>query len=173
MLEPAKIPVTKVRNSIVVFAAISCGFYILFLLLMQAFDLMHVTGLRVVNYLFLFAVCFAGIRRWIYQSEHFVPFLTVFTTCLVTGVLSFIMFGLFLMIYSGFNTELNDLFNRHAPDALRSVPTAMVLFEGTAVSIIVAFINMQYFRRYEEGEASPERKHHHPQQHSSQHKLHP
>jgi hypothetical protein len=160
MLEPAKIPVTTVRNSVIKFAAICCAFYIVFLLLMQALDLVHITGLRVVNYLFLFMVCFIGIRRWVFRSEHFVPFLTVFATSLLTGVLSFVFFCIFLLIYSGFNSEMTELFNRHAPTALRSIPSVIILFEGAAVSIIVAFINMQYFRRYEEGEASPERKHH-------------
>jgi hypothetical protein len=165
MLEPAKIPITKVRNSIIAWAAISCGFYILFLLLMQALSLVEVTGLRVVNYLFLFAVCFVGIKRWVTRSEHFVPFLTVFTTALFTGVLSFVFFCIFLFVYSGFSPGLSELFNEHAPDSLRAIPSVIILFEGTAVSIIVAFINMQYFRRYEEGEVSPTKKHHHPQSH--------
>jgi hypothetical protein len=159
MLEPAKIPVTKVRNSVIAWAGICCAFYIVFLLLMQALNLMHITGLRVVNYAALFVVCFAGIRRWVYRSGHFVPFLTVFMTALATGVLSFVFFCIFLLIYSGFNSDLNDLFNTHAPDALRAIPSVIILFEGAAVSIVVAFINMQYFRRFEEGESSPERKH--------------
>src|ERR1041384_5841378 len=146
MLEPARIPVTKVRNSILKWGAMCCAIYIVFMLLMQAFNLLEVTGLRAVNYLVLFIVCFAGIKRWVSQSEHFVPFLTVFTTALLTGVFSFALFSIFLMIYAGFNPTLNDLFNKHAPDTLRSITSVLILIEGAAVSIIVAFINMQYFR---------------------------
>src|ERR1041385_8692447 len=107
MLEPAKIPLSKVRNSILKFAAISCLFYIVFLLLMQSFNLLHVTGLRIVNYVFLFAVCFFGIKRWVNQSEHYVPFLTVFTTVLFAGTLSYVFFCIFLLIYSSFSPTLN------------------------------------------------------------------
>src|SRR5437762_14204993 len=100
MLEPAKIPLTQVRNSIVKFAAICCAFYIIFLILMQALNLLQVTGLRVVNYAVLFLVCFVGIKRWVTTSEHFVPFLTVFVTSLFTGVLSFVFFCVFLYVYA-------------------------------------------------------------------------
>ena len=159
MLEPARIPMPKVRRSIVMWGALCCLFYIVFLFIMKFAGLMEVTGLRAVNYLFLFFVCFIGIKKWVSQTEHYVPFLTVFLTALLTGVFSFLLFCIFLMIYSRFDPELTDLFHRHAPDTLRSVPSALILFEGSAVSIITAFINMQYFRRYEEGEVSPEKKH--------------
>ncbi len=159
MLEPARIPLPKVRKSIVLWAALCCLIYVIFIFIMKAAGLLHVTGLRVINYFVLFFVCFWGIKRWVSQTEHFVPFLTVFTTALFTGFLSFFMFAIFLTIYSRFDTDLTNLFHSHAPDTLRSVPAAVVFFEGAAVSIITAFINMQYFRRYEEGEVSPEKKH--------------
>jgi hypothetical protein len=159
MLEPARIPLPKVRKSIATWAAICCAIYIVFLFIMKFAGLMEVTGLRVVNYLVLFLVSFFGIKKWVSQTEHFVPFLTVFLTTLFTGIFSFALFCIFLIIYGGFDPNLTDLFHKVAPDTLKGVPSAIILFEGSAVSIIVAFINMQYFRRYEEGEVSPEKKH--------------
>ena len=139
--------------------ALCCLIYIVILFVMKVAGLLEITGLRVVNYLALFAVCFLGIKGWVNKTEHFVPFLTVFLTAFLTGIFSFVLFSIFLMVYARFDTNLMDLFNQHAPDALRSVPSAIILFEGSAVSIIIAFINMQYFRRFEEGEVSPEKKH--------------
>lgn len=159
MLEPARISLPKVRKSIIVWGALSCLAYIVFLFIMKAAGLLHITGLRMVNYVLLFFVCFIGIKRWVTRSEHYVPFLTVFTTALLTGAVSFVLFSIFLSLYSQFDTELNSLFRENAPETLRGIPAAVVLFEGVAVSIITAFINMQYFRRYEEGEVSPEKKH--------------
>lgn len=159
MLEPARIPMPKVRRSIIVWGAVCALLYIVFFFIMKLAGLMEITGLRVVNYFMLFFVCFFGIKKWVSQTEHFIPFLTVFLTALFTGIFSFLIFSVFLMIYSRFDPNLTDLFHRHAPDTLRAVPSAIILFEGSAVSIITAFINMQYFRRYEEGEVSPEKKH--------------
>jgi hypothetical protein len=160
MLEPARISTVKVRNSILMWAGISAAIYIVFLLIMKFTGLLHITGLRTVNYLVLFLVCFMGIKRWVTQTEHFVPFLTVFITTLFTGLLSFALFCIFLIFYSQFDTNLTNLFREHAPETLRSVPSAVIVFEGAAVSLVIAFINMQYFRRYEEGEVSPEKKPH-------------
>ena len=62
MLEPARIPLSKVRRSIIVWGVLSCLTYIVFLFVMKAAGLMHVTGLRVINYVLLFFVCFFGIK---------------------------------------------------------------------------------------------------------------
>jgi hypothetical protein len=160
MLEPARIPLPKVRKSILLWGLLCCAAYVVLLFIMKAAGLLHVTGLRTLNYAILFIVSFVGIKRWVAQTEHYVPFLTVFLTSFLTGVFSFVLFCLFLIFYSGHDVELNELFRSHAPPGFHSVPSAVVLFEGSGVSIIVAFINMQYFRRYEEGEVSPENKHH-------------
>jgi hypothetical protein len=162
MLEAARIPLPKVRKSILLWAAVCCLFYMGFMLLMRALNLLEVTGLRAVNYLVLFIVCFMGIKKWVTTSEHYVPFLTVFLTTFLTGIFSFVFFCLFLILYAQFDPSLTDLFNRHAPDTLRAIPSVIILFEGSAISIVIAFITMQYFRRYEEGEVSAKK---HQQQH--------
>ncbi len=157
MLEPARIPLAKVRSSLVIWGALCAVFYIVFFLIMKAAGLAEVTGLRAVNYVVLFLVTFFGIKRWVHQSGHYVPFLTVFLTAFLTGVFSFVLFCIFLTVYSQFDVQVTELFNQHAPESLRSIPAVIVLFEGSAISIICGFINMQYFRRYEEGEVSADK----------------
>jgi hypothetical protein len=158
MLEPARIPTVKVRNSILMWGALCAVCYIVFLMIMKMAGLLNVTGLRAVNYIILFLVCFFGIRKWVFKTEHYVPFLTVFITSLFTGLVSFALFCIFLILYSQYDTELTNLFRESAPTGFRAVPSTVVIFEGAAVSLVVAFINMQYFRRYEEGEVSPPHK---------------
>lgn len=155
MLHEAKIPFTKVRNSIALYGTISCVLYIAFLLLMKMLNLMHITELRMVNYVILCLVCLFQIKRWINKTGSYVPFLQVYLTALSTGIFSFALFSIFLFLYSRYDIELNELFIKNSGETLRTFPTIVVFFEGSAISIIVAFINLQYFRRFEEGEAEP------------------
>ena len=116
---------------------------------------MRVTELRFVNYLILCLVCLYQIKHWIKQTGAFVPFLQVLGTVLFTGIWSFILFSVFLFVYTKYDQELSELFVRKTMGTFPAVPSIVILFEGAGASIIVAFINMQYFRRYEEGEKKP------------------
>jgi hypothetical protein len=149
------VPLSKIVNAVIGYGILCCGLYIIFLLVMKVAGLLHVTELRFVNYVILCLVGMFEIRRWIKTRQSFVPFLQVIGTVFFTGVLSFFLFSIFLLIYSKFNTELAELFVEHTQGYFQSMPSVVIFFEGSAASIIVAFINMQYYRRYEEGEKSP------------------
>jgi hypothetical protein len=153
MLQQAITPITKVRNSVLRFGLICSAIYIVFFLLMAAFGLAHVTALRVVNYVVLWAVCFYGIKKWMSRSGGFMPFLTVFGITFFTGIFSFLLLSVFLFLYSRFNDSFASMISPNVPAFFREYPSVLVFCEGASVSIIVGFINMQYFRRYEEGEA--------------------
>ncbi|MES2763775.1 MAG: hypothetical protein V4677_16285 [Bacteroidota bacterium] len=140
------------RNSILLYGFISALLYIGFLLTMKTLNLMHVTELRLFNYVILCLVCMYQIKRWIIKTGAYVPFLHVFTTVFFTGILSFVLFSSFLYFYTMIDADLNQLFIENAKDVFSFFPTIVILFEGSAISIIVALINLQYFRRYEEGE---------------------
>jgi len=146
------VPISKVRSSVLVYGSLSCVLYIIFLLVMKAVGLLHVTELRFVNYVILFFVGHYAMRRWIKQEHTFVPFLQVIGTVFFIGFFSFFLFSVFLYVYSLYNVELSELFIQSTYGYFKQVPSIVILFEGSAASIIVAFINMQYFRRYEEGE---------------------
>jgi hypothetical protein len=154
MLQSAKISFSKMRNSILSYGFICCALYVVFLLLMKVFNLMHVTELRMVNYVILCLVCIYQMKRWIHKTGSYIPFLQVFFTAFFTGVASFVFFTAFLFAYTRLDAELNELFIQNAPDTFRFLPSIIILFEGSAISIITALINLQYFRRYEEGEVS-------------------
>jgi len=150
---PARIPTSKVRSSVLVHGLICCALYIGFLLLMKLVNLWHITELRFLNYVILF---FIGgvyqIKKWIHERKAYVHFLQVFGTVFFTGIWSFFLFSIFLWIWGSYDQALSDLFSKHTSGFFLSVPYVAILFEGSAISIIVAFINMQYFRRFEEGE---------------------
>jgi hypothetical protein len=154
MLHAAKISLTKMRNSILLYGFISALLYIVFLLTMKTLNLIHITELRLFNYVILCLVCMYQIKHWIIKTGAYIPFLQVFTTTFFTGIVSFILFSSFLYAYTMIDAELNQLFIENAKDVFSLFPTLVILFEGSAVSIIVALINLQYFRRYEEGEKS-------------------
>ncbi len=156
--KPARISDSKVRTGIFLVGTL-CGLsYIGFFLLMNAFGLMHVTELRVFNYVVLVGATFLLIRKWIADSHHYIPFLKVVSTAFFTGLWSFIVFAVFLYFFSLFNTDLHDLFILKTGGTFASWPQFIVLFEGAGASIVTAFFMMQYFRKYEDGHPYPENK---------------
>jgi len=150
-----ELPLSKVTKSVLTYGSISCVFYILFMLIMKVAGFLEVTELRMVNYVILCLVCLYEIRKWVKNRETYVPFLQVFGTAFFTGLWSFFLFSVFLFVYSKFDAQLSALFAQQHVALFHNVPSILIFFEGSAVSIIVALINLQYFRRYEEGEESP------------------
>lgn len=156
--KPAHIPDRKIRTGIFVVGTI-CGLsYIGFFLLMSALGLMHVTELRVFNYIVLVGATFLMLRKWIAETHHYIPFLKVVATAFFTGLWSFILLAAFMYVYSFYNRELYDLFILKTAGTFNSWPQFVVLFEGAGASIVTAFFMMQYFRRYEDGRPYPENK---------------
>jgi hypothetical protein len=149
------ISLSKMRNAALLYGTICCGLYISFLFLMKMMGLIMVTELRFVNYLILCLVGMYQISHWIKQTGAPVPFLQVLISVLCTGVWSFMLFSLFLYIYNRYDLEFAELFVKETRGVFPAMPSIVILFEGSAMSIIAAFINMQYFRRYEEGEKAP------------------
>jgi hypothetical protein len=156
-METIKVPsdafsLKKMRYAALLYGSVSCVFYIIFLVAMKLAGLLHVTELRFVNYVILTFVGLFEIRRWIINRRAFVPFLQVFATVFFTGMWSFLLFSFFIYLYSFYDAELNELFVQSTMGYFQQMPSIVIFFEGSAASIIVAFINMQYYRRYEEGE---------------------
>jgi hypothetical protein len=146
-----ELPMNRMIRSVLIHGGICCVLYIVFMLIMRAAGLIHVTELRFVNYVILCLVCLFEIRTIIKRRETYVPFLQVFSTAFFTGLWSFFLFSIFLFVYAKFDTELNYLFRNQDVPVFKNFPSIFVFFEGSAISIITAFINMQYFRRFEEG----------------------
>jgi len=151
--KPGVIPLSQMRKGVLVYGIVCCSMYIAFLLLMKTFNLIQITQLRMVNYLILGMVSVYQIKKWINKYGTYVPFLQVFGATFFMGIWSFILFTLFLFIYSRYDNHVAELFTQNSFGFTGDVPSIVILFEGSGVSIIIAFITMQYFRRYEEGEA--------------------
>lgn len=150
-----ELPMNKVVRSVLIHGGISCVLYIVFMLIMKLAGFLEVTELRMVNYVILCLVCMYEIRKWVRDRETYVPFLQVFCTAFFTGLWSFFLFSVFLFVYAKFDPQLTALFAQQPMVVFNNFPSIMIFFEGSAVSIIIALINLQYFRRFEEGEKSP------------------
>jgi hypothetical protein len=145
----------QMRNSVLLFGAIGCACYIVFMLIMRAANLLHVTELRWVNYVILCLLCIVEIKRWVTRTGKFVPFLQVFSVSFFTGIFSFLLFSIFIDIYSAFDPQMKQILAENVPHAFEYLPSTVLFLEGSAISIITALICLQYFRRYEEGEVEP------------------
>lgn len=146
-----ELPMNRIIRSVLVHGSICCALYIVFMLIMKVSGLLAVTELRFVNYVILCLVCLFEIRQMIKRRETYIPFLQVFSTAFFTGLVSFFLFSVFLFVYAKFDQELNFLFRNQDVPVFTNFPSIFIFFEGSAASIITAFINMQYFRRFEEG----------------------
>ncbi|MBA3664950.1 MAG: hypothetical protein H0W61_12180 [Bacteroidetes bacterium] len=114
---------------------------------------MEITELRLVNYFIIWAVTFFQIKKWIKETGKFIPFLQVYCVVFFTGTFSFILFSLFLYLYTHLDPYVAAIMTKHTTGMIRSIPSIILAFEGAGASIIIALINMVYFTRYEEGEA--------------------
>jgi hypothetical protein len=148
-LEPANIPFSRLVPSILLFAAIACVEYILLLVLMQQLGLVQIVELRMINYVLLSLTTIYEVKRLMKQNGGYFRFLKVLMITMLTGSVSFALFSLYLFAYSYFDKAFFEMLQKHSPGAIRSIPALIVLFEGIGVSVIVGFINMQYFLRYE------------------------
>src|SRR4051812_669803 len=110
MFKAAKITFAKARSNILLFAVLNCACYIVFMMIVKYTGLLHVTGLRTVNYVFLAILSIIQIRSLVKRFDGFIPFLEVLTITFVTGTFSFFLFSVFLFGYSFFDPYLNSLF---------------------------------------------------------------
>lgn len=152
MLQAAKISATKMQKSIFKFAVIECAFYIAFALSFKFLNLLHIWGLSMVNYFVLAVISIFQVHSWIKRSGGYVPFLQAFFTALFTGSVSFVLFAIFILVYSFSDPYFAKLFITHTENTGRLIAPIVVFFEGTGASIIVGLISSFYAARYEDQE---------------------
>jgi len=152
MLKAARITIFKARKTIISFALLNVAFFIAFMMLVKYTGLLHVTGLRTVNYLFLTVFSILHIRRLMKLFKGYIPFLQVLTITFFTGTVSFFLFSIFIFGYSFFDPYLNSLFIMDTEGMPRIAPPMLVFFEGSGVSIIVGLITMIYSEKFSDKE---------------------
>jgi hypothetical protein len=79
-----------------------------------------------------------------------VPFLQVFFMAFATGICSFVFFSAFLFVYTRFDPQLSSLFAQSSIGSPLATPSAIILIEGSGVSIIIALVIMLFFSQYDE-----------------------
>ena len=144
MLRTAKITFAKARKNILFFAFLNAFLFITFMMCVKYFNLLHITGLRTVNYLILTLLSFVQIKRLMKIGHGFPTFLEAMCVPFVTGTIAFFLFAVFLFIYS----FIDPFFLSRVVIAVdyldRLVPSFLVFFEGSGISIIVGLIMMEY-----------------------------
>jgi len=147
--EPANVSLYALVPNILLFAFIACMEYIVLLIIMQQLGLVQIVELRMINYVLLSLTTIYQVKHLMKRYGRYFRFLQVLMISMVTGSVSFALFSLYLFAYSYFDKEFFDMLQKHSPGAIRSIPALIVLFEGIGVSVIIGFINMQYFLRFE------------------------
>lgn len=151
MLRALRLNASEMRNTIFVYAIINCIAYIVLLLSCKYLNVLHITGLRMLNYVLFTFISFYQLHHLIKKYKGYLPFLQVYMISLFTGAASFFLFAVFIFFYTWFDPYLNDLY-LDVSDSNRFIPALLIFFEGTGGSIIVAFIVMKYANRYADGE---------------------
>jgi len=152
MVKTDEISPLKTKHKIIVFGVLNCAVYIILFMFLRCFNLMHFSGLRMLNYVSLFLISLYQINRWVKQIGTYIPSLQAFSAIFFTGSLSFLLFSGFIFIYSLFDPYLTEsYFNTYGE--LHSWSALLIFFEGVAGSVIIAMVAMMYSDRYEDGEA--------------------
>lgn len=154
MLKAARITIFKARKTILLFSAFNLAFFIGFMMLVKYTGLLHVTGLRTVNYVFLTVFSLLHIKRLIKVFNAYIPFLEVMCITFLTGTISFFLFSIFIFFYSFVDPYLNSLFIMDTEGMSRLVPPLLVFFEGSGISIIVGLIAMIYSEKFSDKETT-------------------
>src|SRR5580693_9749395 len=113
MIKAARISFSKMKKNIFIFGVINCIVYIVLIMLFRFFNLLHIGGLSMIDYVTLCLISLYQIHRWIKQTGGYVPFLQVLCTIFFTGLLSFILLGGFIFAYSLVDPYLAELYFTH------------------------------------------------------------
>ncbi|MES2513146.1 MAG: hypothetical protein V4580_03345 [Bacteroidota bacterium] len=132
------------KQNILVFALANLGVYLLIFFIMRALGLLHISGLRMVNYIPLTFLCCYQVKHMALKTKEYLPFLQAFLLAIITGTASFVFFAVFIFIYSKLDPYFASLYFSDPNGSLRLTPFIVLFFEGSAGSIIVGLIVAMY-----------------------------
>ena len=152
MTETIKPSVSFSKKKIFIYGILNCVVYIILFMSFRCFNLLHFSGLRMLNYVTLFLLSLYQINRWVKQIGTYIPSLQAFSAIFFTGAWSFMLFAGFIFAFSLSDPYLTEsYFNTYGK--LHSWSALLIFFEGVGGSIIIALVAMMYSDRYEDGEA--------------------
>ncbi|MEO8150913.1 MAG: DUF4199 domain-containing protein [Bacteroidia bacterium] len=126
--------------------------YIVYFLIMWAAGLIGHTELRYVNYALCGIVGFMAMQKVKQQEGGHVTYLQGLGIAFLTGVVSFIVLGLFVYIFAKLNPGFLTAVLKDTPMAFASftdpaiTAASLIVSEGVAFSVIIALCLMQYFK---------------------------
>jgi len=150
MLKSVQSSFSKMKKSIAVFALINFVVYVLLFFIFRAFGLLHLSGLRMLNFVTLGLICCYQVSHWVKQGGGYLPFLESFVTGFITGTFSFVLFAIFIFLYSLSDPYFAKLYFNEPDGTLKIVPSIILFFEGSGGSLIIGLITMMYSEQYKE-----------------------
>ncbi len=144
----------EINKTIIKFSFIAAIVYMVFFGLMKMSGYAEVTELRFFNYFLYAIVGAAALQELRKKGEGKIYYLNGFAVALLTGIVSFVIFGGFIYVYSLFNNFFTSTLQTIYPGAMTLgyfAAPVIIAAEGIAISSIVALCLMQYFKRYAYG----------------------
>lgn len=131
------------RNNSIIYGFICTIAYIIVFFVERILNVLHITGIEMINYVILCFICFHQTKqRFIRQG--YLSFLKTFGITFFTGTISFFLFAVFIYVYSRINPMIHEIY-LHIPEKQQDLtPLTLIFFEGSAASIIIALIVALY-----------------------------
>lgn len=151
MEEQKKLPRREANKIIVRYSVIGGILFIAYFLLMQLMGLAHVTILRFANYLIFVLIGIFELQKIREKCNNQIYYLQGFGINIITGIFSFMIFGVFVFIYSYFDPFFIDTVSRMYPASASFAhynAVFLVVSEGIAYSAILSLCLMQYYKRF-------------------------
>jgi hypothetical protein len=143
-------PSLSIKKNILFFALINLAVYVALFFIFRAIGLLHLSGLRMLNYITLGFVCCYQIDRWVKKGGVHESFLQAFLIAFVTGSVSFVFFAAFIFIYSLTDPYFMSLYFNNSDGTIKMAPFIIIFFEGSAGSIIVGLVAAMYSEKYKD-----------------------
>lgn len=153
MLHSAKLSFATAKKNVLLNGSFTGLLFMGLFLILRMLGLLHVFGISMVNFVVLFFACLFQLKRQMQKTGGYIPYLEAFLITLSTGTVAYVLFSVFLFLYSLLDPIAVGLYiaNSELPQTL--LPFVITFFEGSGGSIIVALALSFYTSRYEDGEA--------------------
>jgi hypothetical protein len=136
------------KRIIVTHGIIAAVSYVVFFFIMRAFGLLEVTELRFVNYAIFGIVSYFALSE---LRKHFsLNYFQDLGASFLVGIVSFFFLSLFIYFYLHIDISFANYLKVYAADGHSSPSELSIIlfFEGSAMSAIVSFCVMQYFKKF-------------------------
>ena len=142
MLKESHISIGKAKRKIFIYGILNFVLYITLFLFLGWFNLLHFSGLRMLNYVTLFFISIYQIRHWIKETGGYIPSLQAFAIVFLTGTWSFMLLGGFVYAYSFSDPYITELYFNTYGKLSASISSFLIFFEGSSGSLIVGLVTM-------------------------------